>query len=142
MDRRARSSHTQHSTAYLCPEAVAIGDGPLGARGSSQVLISITTLSRDKQMGCVFSFVHGILMDALLQNTLLMASQVGKSSMFWSTSSSSSRFFSSPSPLRVLRFILSGDKFLVNLERCFRICFFCKPNNYRTRHELSFGWLR
>lgn len=47
MDRRARSSHTQHSTAYLCPEAVAIGDGPLGARGSSQVLISITTLSRD-----------------------------------------------------------------------------------------------
>lgn len=56
------------------------------------------------------------LMDALLQNTLLMASQVGRSSMFCSTSSSSSRFFSSPSPLRVLRFILSGDKFLVNLK--------------------------
>lgn len=56
------------------------------------------------------------LIDALLQNTLLMASHVGRSSMFWSTSSSSSRFFSSPSPFRVLRLILSGDKFLVNLK--------------------------
>lgn len=33
--------------AYLCPEAVAIGDGPLGFRGSSHVLISIITLSKD-----------------------------------------------------------------------------------------------
>lgn len=33
--------------AYLCPEAVAIGDGPLGFRGSSHVLISMITLSRD-----------------------------------------------------------------------------------------------
>lgn len=33
--------------SYLCPEAVAIGDGPLGFRGSSHVLISIITLSRD-----------------------------------------------------------------------------------------------
>lgn len=56
------------------------------------------------------------LIDALLQKTLLMASHVGKSNMFWSTSSSNSKFFSSPSPLRVLRFILSGDKFLVNLK--------------------------
>ena len=56
------------------------------------------------------------LIDALLQKTLLIASHVGKSSMFWSTSSSNSKFFSSPSPLRVLRFILSGDKFLVNLK--------------------------
>lgn len=56
------------------------------------------------------------LIDALLQKTLLMASHVGKSNIFWSTSSSNSKFFSSPSPLRVLRFILSGDKFLVNLK--------------------------
>lgn len=56
------------------------------------------------------------LIDALLQKTLLIASHVGKSNMFWSTSSSNSKFFSSPSPLRVLRFILSGDKFLVNLK--------------------------
>lgn len=86
-------------------------------------------------MGCVFSFVHGILMDALLQNTLLIASHVGKSSMFWSTSSSSSRFFSSPSPFRVLRLILSGDKFLVNLERCFRICFLMIPAMVPARLE-------
>lgn len=32
--------------AHLCPDAVAMGDGPLGGRGSSQVLISITTLSK------------------------------------------------------------------------------------------------
>lgn len=56
------------------------------------------------------------LIDALLQKTLLIASHVGKSNIFWSTSSSNSKFFSSPSPLRVLRFILSGDKFLVNLK--------------------------
>lgn len=31
----------------LCPDAVAIGDGPLGGRGSSHVLISIITLSSD-----------------------------------------------------------------------------------------------
>jgi hypothetical protein len=66
-----------------------------------------TTLHRHKSL---------TLMDALLQKTLLIASHVGKSNIFWSTSSSSSKFFSSPSPFRVLRFILSGDKFLVNLK--------------------------
>ena len=35
-----------HKSAYLCPDAVAMGDGPFGGRGSSQVLISISTLSR------------------------------------------------------------------------------------------------
>lgn len=35
------------SNTDLCPEAIAIGEGPLGGRGSSQVLISITTLSSD-----------------------------------------------------------------------------------------------
>lgn len=32
--------------AHLWPDAVAMGDGPFGGRGSSQVLISISTLSR------------------------------------------------------------------------------------------------
>lgn len=32
-------------SAHLCPDAVAIGEGPFGGRGSSQVLISISTLS-------------------------------------------------------------------------------------------------
>lgn len=31
---------------HFCPDAVAMGEGPLGGRGSSQVLISISTLSR------------------------------------------------------------------------------------------------
>lgn len=40
-------SDRNNSSTHLCPDAVAIGDGPLGGRGSSQVLISISTLSRD-----------------------------------------------------------------------------------------------
>lgn len=55
-----RGKNQQHSTwggtteqivvqtggTHLCPDAVAMGEGPLGGRGSSQVLISISTLSR------------------------------------------------------------------------------------------------
>lgn len=41
-----REPHRGEDMVYLCPEAVAIGEGPLGARGSSHVLISIMTLSR------------------------------------------------------------------------------------------------
>lgn len=32
---------------YLWPAVIAIGEGPLGARGSSHVLISTSTLSRN-----------------------------------------------------------------------------------------------
>lgn len=56
------------------------------------------------------------LMAALLQHTRLMASQVGRSSRLWRTSSSSSRFVSWPSPFSVLRLILSGDRFFANLQ--------------------------
>lgn len=56
------------------------------------------------------------LMAALLQYTRVTASQVGRSSMFCRTSSSSSRLESWPSPFRVLRLILSGERFLVNLK--------------------------
>lgn len=45
-----------------------------------------------------------------------MASQVGSSRTFCSTSSSSSRLVSCPCPFSVLRLILSGDRFLVNLQ--------------------------
>lgn len=37
----------ESTKVHLCPDAVAKGDGPLGGRGSSHVLISIITLSRD-----------------------------------------------------------------------------------------------
>lgn len=61
-------------------------------------------------------------MAALLHSTRLMASQVGRSSRLWRTSSSSSRLVSWPSPFSVLRLILSGDRFLANLrdtdEKC------------------------
>lgn len=43
-DNRVKKKN--NCSAHLCPDAVAMGDGPLGGRGSSQVLISITTLSR------------------------------------------------------------------------------------------------
>lgn len=56
------------------------------------------------------------LIDALLQYTRVMASQVGSSSTFCSTSSSSSRLVSCPCPFSVLRLILSGERFLVNLQ--------------------------
>lgn len=36
----------RRGSTHLCPDAVAMGEGPLGGRGSSQVLISISTLSR------------------------------------------------------------------------------------------------
>lgn len=55
-------------------------------------------------------------MAALLHSTRLMASQVGRSSRLWRTSSSSSRLVSWPSPFSVLRLILSGDRFLANLR--------------------------
>lgn len=57
------------------------------------------------------------LRDALLQKTLFIASHVGRSSMFWSTSSSNSKLVNWPSPFSVLRLILSGDRFLVNLKQ-------------------------
>lgn len=34
-------------STYLCPAVMAIGEGPLGGRGSSQVLISTSTLSKN-----------------------------------------------------------------------------------------------
>lgn len=74
------------------------------------------------------------LMAALLQHTRLMASQVGRSSRLWRTSSSSSRLVSWPSPFRVLRLILSGDKFLANLQEMDEKCCCETGSIYRGRN--------
>lgn len=54
--------------------------------------------------------------ESLLQTALDNFIHVGKSNSSISTTSSSSRFDNSPSPLSVLKLILSGDRFLVNLH--------------------------
>ncbi len=72
-------------------------------------------------------------MAALLQHTRLMASQVGRSSRLWRTSSSSSRLVSWPSPFSVLRLILSGDRFLANLRDADERCSFEPGNIYRNK---------
>lgn len=52
------ANSVKNSSAHLCPDAVAMGEGPLGGRGSSQVLISISTLSSVcKQVMDLKSFV-------------------------------------------------------------------------------------
>ena len=58
-------------------------------------------------------------MAILLHTALVKASQVGKSSSSVSTFSSNSKLDKSPSPFNVLSLILSGDKFLVNLQQIF-----------------------
>lgn len=40
-------SENVRRSIYLCPAVMAIGEGPLGGRGSSQVLISTSTLSKN-----------------------------------------------------------------------------------------------
>lgn len=69
-----------------------------------------------KCIGTLFSLVQGILNTTLLQTALLSLSQDGSSSSSVSTLSFSSKLDSSPSPLNVLRFTLSADRFFVNLQ--------------------------
>lgn len=38
---------TEFVKAYLWPAVIAMGEGPLGGRGSSHVLISTSTLSKN-----------------------------------------------------------------------------------------------
>lgn len=67
-------------------------------------------------MGTVFNLVQGIRKDTLLHRALVNLNQEGNSNKSVSTISFNSRFVSSPSPLKVLKLILSIDKFLVNLN--------------------------
>lgn len=66
-------------------------------------------------IGTLFSFVQGILNVTLLHQALVNRNQEGNSNKSVKTISFNSRFDNSPSPLNVLKFILSADKFLVNL---------------------------
>lgn len=68
-------------------------------------------------MGTLLSLVHGILNVTLLHQAFVNLNQEGNSNKSVKTISFSSRFDSSPSPLKVLKFILSADRFLVNLEK-------------------------
>lgn len=68
-----------------------------------------------KHMGTLLSFVQGILMETRLHHARSKVNQLGSSNKLVNTFSSNSRLVSSPSPFRVLRLILSGDKFLTNL---------------------------
>lgn len=70
-----------------------------------------------KNMGTVFSLVHCMRKVTLLHHALVNLSHDGSSNKSVNTISSSSKFVNSPSPLKVLRFILSADKFLVNLKK-------------------------
>lgn len=67
-------------------------------------------------IGTFFNFVHCILNVTLLHHAFVNLSQDGNSNNSVSTISSSSKFDNSPSPLNVLRLILSADRFLVNLQ--------------------------
>ena len=68
------------------------------------------------KIGVLLSFVHGILMAALLQWAWVSFIHVGSASRSVNTDSSSSRFVNSPSPFRVLKLILSEERFFTNLQ--------------------------
>lgn len=110
-------------------------DGETKGLNSSQVLTIILTSSkfyksilfmRNVQiklirritiyMGTDLSFVHGIRNKTRLHHAFSSCSQDGSSNKSVKTFSSNSRFDNSPSPLKVLKFILSADKFFVNLK--------------------------
>lgn len=67
-------------------------------------------------IGTLFNLVQGILNVTLLHQALVKRNQDGNSNNSVKTISFNSRFDNSPSPLKVLKFILSADKFLVNLQ--------------------------
>lgn len=67
-------------------------------------------------MGTLLSLVHWMRKFTLLHQALVSRNHDGSSSKSVNTISSSSNDISSPSPLNVLRFILSADKFFVYLE--------------------------
>lgn len=69
-------------------------------------------------IGTLFNLVQGILNVTLLHQAFVKRNQDGNSSKSVKTISFNSRFDSSPSPLNVLKFILSADRFLVNLKKC------------------------
>lgn len=65
----------------------------------------------------IFQFYHSpTFMLTLLHTALVKVSHVGRSMSSMRTSSFSSRLDNSPSPFSVLNWILSGDRFLVNLK--------------------------
>lgn len=66
-------------------------------------------------MGVLLSFVQGIRMPTWLTQAEVRRSQEGSSRRSVSTASSNSRLLSSPSPRKVLRLILSVERFLVKL---------------------------
>lgn len=70
-----------------------------------------------KYMGTVFNFVQGIRNKTLLHQAFLIWSHEGNSSNSVKTFSSNSKLDNSPSPLKVLKLILSADKFLVYLKQ-------------------------
>lgn len=68
-----------------------------------------------KKIGTLLNLVHCIRNETLLHQAFVNLSHDGNSNKSVKTISSSSKFVSSPSPLNALKFILSADKFLVNL---------------------------
>lgn len=77
----------------------------------------IALFLRTRCMGTLLSLVHCMRKFTLLHQALVSRSHDGSSSKSVNTISSSSNDISSPSPLNVLKFILSADKFLVYLEK-------------------------
>lgn len=80
-----------------------------------KVLIKVLIWWFDDLKFCLFKILKNTFIESLLQTALDNFIHVGKSKSSINTASSSSRFESSPSPFSVLKLILSGDKFLVNL---------------------------
>lgn len=82
---------------------------------NSNFLDKITKWAFTRVIGTLLSFVQGIRIETRLHHALSKVNQLGSSNKLVSTFSSSSRLVRSPSPLSVLRLILSGDRFLTNL---------------------------
>jgi hypothetical protein len=77
-------------------------------------------LKLTRNIGTLFSFVHWMRKETRLHQALVSLNHDGSSNNSVNTVSSSSKLDSSPSPLKVLRLILSADKFLVNLQHKYK----------------------
>lgn len=72
--------------------------------------------SLTRRIGTDLSFAHCTLKETLLHLALINLSHEGSSKRSVNTVSSNSKSVKSPSPLKVLKLILSVDKFFVNLK--------------------------
>lgn len=95
-----------------------------------------------KKIGTLLSLVHCMRNVTLLHQAFVNLSHDGSSNKSVKTVSSSSKFVSSPSPLNVLKFILSADRFLVNLQIHIINIIFLTHQNIKIFLALNFAQTR